>query len=307
MRFSDRLLERVEDSASHLALGIDPDPSRIFAPGSPFLAAFPGSDPETTLNKFCHLAIEAASLYACCVKFQSAFFESMGLWGMRSLATNIRLARDRGLPVILDAKRGDIGNTAKAYAAAYLERSSDFYADALTVNPYLGPDTLIPFVETASANLGGLFVLVRTSNPGSAQFQGTFSQEDLPLHGKVARAVNDLGGASVGSRGYSDVGAVAGATYPEELPALRKLMPRALFLLPGYGTQGGGAEGLKGAFNTGGQGAVVVAARSILFAYEALPNPGPEDIGRAMHNAAKLARDDIEHAITLDQPSDPVL
>ncbi len=299
MRFSDRLEAKIQNQKSHLVIGIDPDPARIFAPDSAFLGAFPGLDPETTLNRFCHLAIEAASAYACAVKPQSAFFESMGLPGMRSLAWCIKEARKRGIPVILDAKRGDIGNTARAYATAYLDPSSDFYADALTVNPYMGPDTLNPFIETASAHNCGVFILVRTSNPGSGAIQEALLPDGYPLYARVARMVRELGAASKGLCGYSDVGAVAGATYPQDLPLLRELMPDTMLLLPGYGTQGATATGLKKAFNPGGQGAVVAAARSIVFAYEnhATKKPGPDDIGQAICSAARSARDDIETAI----------
>lgn len=298
MRFSDRLEAKIQSQKSHLVIGIDPDPARIFAPDSAFLGAFPGLDPETALNRFCHLAIEAASSYACAVKPQSAFFESMGLPGMRSLAWCIKEARKRGLPVILDAKRGDIGNTARAYATAYLDPSSDFHADALTVNPYLGPDTLNPFVETASAHNCGVFILVRTSNPGSGAIQEAPLAEGNPLYSRVARMVRELGAASRGLCDYSDVGAVVGATYPQDLPLLRKLMPNTILLLPGYGAQGATGANLKNAFNPGGKGAVVAAARSIVFAYETLVNktPGPEDIGQAILKAAESARNDIEAA-----------
>ncbi|MFQ5748853.1 MAG: orotidine-5'-phosphate decarboxylase, partial [Planctomycetota bacterium] len=191
-----------------------------------------------------------------------------GVEGWTALAQAIEDARERGLLVILDAKRGDIGSTAEAYAQALLGgglAGAFPPADALTVNPYLGEDACRPFLEAASAHDAGLFVLVRTSNPDAHAFQ---DHGDPPLAQVVARAVAGWGRDLVDASGWSAVGAVVGATRPAELAAFRALLPRTPLLLPGFGFQGGGAEGLGPAFDARGHGALVAASRSILWAHE---------------------------------------
>jgi orotidine-5'-phosphate decarboxylase len=297
MHFADKLYERIHKVDSRLVIGVDPEPKRLFGEKSLFQKANPGQSRQGLLDAFCEVVVSVAASTACAVKPQSAFFEAMGLWGLESLARCIKLARSQDIPVILDAKRGDIGNTAAAYASAYLDPSSEFYVDALTVNPYLGPDTLEPFVHAARKSGSGLFVLVKTSNPGSGAFQDTPLADGRTLFMKVAAAVRDLGQLSVGDCGYSDIGAVVGATYPEELAALRKALPSCIFLLPGYGAQGGTADDVKGAFNQGGYGAIVSSSRGIIFAYEKLGEvAGPDEIRAAMLDAATGARRDIQGA-----------
>jgi len=279
---------------SRLCVGIDPDAKRLFSERSVLRTANPGLSSQGLLDAFCSAAVEAASLYACAVKPQAAFFEAMGIWGYESLSRCMKLARDKGIPVILDAKRGDIGSTASAYAAAYLDPSAPFFADALTVNPYLGPDTLESFASAAGKAGSGLFILVKTSNPGSGAFQDTLLADGRPLYMKVAQSVIDLGSSNVGECGYSNIGAVVGATYPEELAVIRKAMPQTVFLVPGYGAQGGTAEDVRGAFNPDGYGAVVSSSRGIIFAHEKLEGPlTMDDIAESMKKAAGRARDDI--------------
>lgn len=295
MHFVDRLHKRMDLVDSRLVIGIDPDPKRLFAEKSVFRKANPGLQEQGLLDAFCSAAVAAAREMACAVKPQAAFFEAMGLWGYESLARCMRLARDQEIPVILDAKRGDIGNTAAAYAAAYLDSASEFFADALTVNPYLGPDTLDPFVAAAKDAGSGLFVLVKTSNEGSGAFQDPILADGQPVYMKVAKAVVELGKSSIGECGYSNIGAVVGATYPEELTALRKAMPKSVFLVPGYGAQGGTAEDARGAFNPDGYGAVVSSSRGIIFAYEKAEGPLTMDaIAESMRKAAERAREDIK-------------
>ncbi len=297
--FADRLNERITLLKTHLVIGIDPDPARLFSAGSPLRKAFGTSDEIAILHRFCATVLDAASGTACAVKPQSAFFESMGTRGLGVLADLIAEARSRGIIVILDAKRGDIGNTARAYAEAYLNRTSPLQVDALTVNPYLGPDTLLPFVEIANGAGNGLFVLVKTSNPGSGTFQDTPLADGRPLYEKVAEVVAEIGQANPGSCGYSNVGAVCGATFPQELSVLRKLMPKTIFLVPGYGAQGGTAEDVGGAFNPGGAGAIVSSSRGVIFAYEKEKTAvDPESIEQAILKAAIKAREDIERVAT---------
>ncbi|MGE5579994.1 MAG: orotidine-5'-phosphate decarboxylase [Bacillota bacterium] len=298
MHFGDKLLERIEKVGSSLVVGIDPDPKRLFGESSVFRRANPTLSRESLLDAFCEAAISAAAEAACAVKPQAAFFEAMGTWGYASLSRCIKLARQKGIPVILDAKRGDIGNTATAYAAAYLDPAGEFFADALTVNPYLGPDTLEPFAAAADKAGSGLFVLVKTSNPGSGAFQDTILADGRPLYLKVADAVSELGRSRLGARRYSNIGAVVGATYPEELAAIREAMPETIFLVPGYGAQGGTAEDVRGAFKADGFGAIVSSSRGIIFAYEKLAADGErldlQQIAASMLLAARRSRDDIQ-------------
>jgi orotidine-5'-phosphate decarboxylase len=204
------------------------------------------------------------------VKFQSAFFESAGFAGMAALDFSMRYAASLGLVVVLDGKRGDIGSTAEAYAEAYVDASAGeqraWPADALTVNPFLGRETLEPFVTSATTTGTGLFILVRTSNPGSADLQmmssgaGTISE-------MIGRWVEEWSRESKGPLGYGSIGAVVGATHREEIATFRALMPTVPMLLPGYGTQGGRGADLALAFDAMGLGAVVNNSRGIIFAF----------------------------------------
>ncbi|MEX0712226.1 MAG: orotidine-5'-phosphate decarboxylase [Pirellulales bacterium] len=200
------------------------------------------------------------------VKPQSACFEQLGPAGMQALADVVRYARQRGLLVLLDGKRNDIGSTAAAYAEGFLGADSPWGADALTVNPYLGDDSLQPFVEVAGRRQAGLFVLVKTSNPGAGQFQDLESG-GVALYLRVAQCVERLAEQTAGAAGYGYVGAVVGATYPEQLSALRAAMPHAWLLVPGFGSQGGTARDVIGAFDPAGLGAVINNSRGIIFAH----------------------------------------
>ena len=208
------------------------------------------------------------------VKPQAAFFEELGPDGVVALRNVISHARKQGLIVICDAKRGDIGSTATAYAHAYLAGedpdAAPFAADALTINAYLGIDTLDPFVDLARERGAGLYVLVRTSNPGAAAFQD-LEAAGRPVFEYVADAVEQLAAGGAIDRGYGVVGAVVGATYPKELTSLRQKMPSVPLLVPGYGSQGGGAQDVAGGFDSGGLGALINSSRAINFAYRKGP------------------------------------
>lgn len=219
--------------------------------------------------------LEATAPYAACVKPQLAFFEALGLAGFTLLEEVCAAARLLGLSVILDGKRGDIGSTASAYAQGWL--TGPHAGDALTVNPFLGFGTLTPFVEAARANGGGVFVLVKTSNPGQADLQGQGISE------RVAVEVARLGEEEESE--YASVGAVVGATHPGDLALFRSLMPRALLLLPGLGAQGGTAAELAPAFDTGGMGALASASRAVQYA-------NGLDVG-ASREAARRLRDEL--------------
>jgi orotidine-5'-phosphate decarboxylase len=220
-------------------------------------------------TEFCRGVIDVVAPLVPAVKPQSAFFEQLGPHGMTALAEVIRHARDKKLLVILDGKRNDIGSTAQAYAEAYLagDASGDWRSDALTVSPYLGDDSLTPFVEVARPNGAGIFVLVKTSNPGGKTFQD-LTAGDRPLYRHVGDYVEALAADSAGACGYGLVGAVVGATYPEQAVELRGAMPHTWFLVPGFGSQGGTARDVAGAFDAHGLGAIVNNSRGIIFAHE---------------------------------------
>jgi orotidine-5'-phosphate decarboxylase len=252
-------------------LGLDPDPAKLW----------PGSGGDVTAH--CRAVIDAAGAACVAVKLQVACFERLGAPGWEALQATAEHARSAGLLVLADAKRGDIDISAQRYAQAFLAPGG-LEADALTVNPYLGADSLTPFAEAARAAGAGLFVLVRTSNPGAADLQ------DLELAGggrvweRSAQLVDALGGAGPES-GLSEVGAVVGATAPEHLARARQLMPRAVFLLPGIGAQGGRVEDLAPAFAPGRAGGLVTSSRSIVFAHE---RDGGEPAGAARVEAERL-------------------
>ena len=228
----------------------------------------------SAFDEFCSRLIDVVAPLVPAVKPQAAFFEELGPAGSRVLANVIRKARDAGLIVICDAKRGDIGSTAAAYARGYLAGAdpdaAPWAADALTVNPYLGRDTLEPFVQVAVERGAGIYVLVRTSNPGAGIFQDRES-DSLPLYRHVARTVEELATETAGEDGFGAVGAVVGATYPRELAELREAMPHAPLLVPGYGSQGAGAADVAAAFTPDGLGALVNSSRQINFAYRREP------------------------------------
>lgn len=222
--------------------------------------------------EFCREVVAVVAPLVAIVKPQAAFFEQLGPPGMQALAEVITAARSAGLLVVLDGKRNDIGTTATAYAQAYLGAppASPWGADALTVSPYLGNDSLTPFVEIAQQNDAGIFVLVKTSNPGGGLFQDLVA-EGKRLFEHVADEVERLAGQTVGESGFGVVNAVVGATYPEQLTDLRRRMPHAWLLVPGYGAQGGAAKDVAGAFDSCGLGAIINNSRGIIFAYEKPP------------------------------------
>ena len=208
------------------------------------------------------------------VKPQSAFYEMYGLYGEEVMHRTISYAKEKGLYIILDVKRNDIGSTAEAYSKAYLGKTmvdgvecDACGVDCVTVNPYLGTDGVLPFVNDCKAYDKAIFALVKTSNPSSGELQDLVV-DDKHIYEKVAECVNKWNEDTIGKSGYGAVGAVVGATYPEQAVVLRKLMPKSYFLVPGYGAQGGGAEGVKPCFNFDGLGAIVNSSRGIMCAYK---------------------------------------
>lgn len=226
------------------------------------------------------------------VKPQIAMYEQFGLPGLAVYKKTVDYCQEKGLVVIGDAKRGDIGSTSAAYATAHIGKVQvgenvfqGFGTDFLTVNPYFGTDGVKPFVEACNANDKGIFILVKTSNPSSGEFQDRLI-DGRPLYEWVAEKVVEWGSSSMDGD-YSNVGAVVGATYPEMSRILRGLMPHTYFLVPGYGAQGGTAEDLKPCFNEDGLGAIVNSSRGIIAAYrqEKYAKFGPEHFGEASRQA----------------------
>jgi orotidine-5'-phosphate decarboxylase len=272
--FGDRLAALVEERRSHVVLGLDPDPAVLW-PVALEGGGDPGAPAEATaaaVSRHCRAAIEAAGPACVAVKLQLACFERLGAPGWRALASSVADAREHGLLAIADGKRGDVPVTAHAYAEALVGETTGPFgavpglgADAFTANPLLGRDSLEPLVDAAAEAGAACFVLVRTSNPGAAEIQ---DEGDPPLHERLAALVDGLGEDRIGDSGLSCVGAVTGATEPGLLERLRDLMPRAIFLLPGVGAQGGRVEDLGAAFAHNPAGGLVTASRSIVGAHK---------------------------------------
>jgi orotidine-5'-phosphate decarboxylase len=274
--YISRLHAAVIEKGTPALVGLDPREKQL--PPDIRSASRKGADPfeqrAEWYEVFCRRIIDVVAPIVPAVKPQVAFFEDCGPAGMLALKRVIRHARSAGLVVIADAKRGDIGSTAEAYAAAWLAGddpdSAPFAADALTVNPYLGPDTLVPFVDAAKKNGAGLYVLVRTSNPQSGDFQA-LNSGGLRLCDTVADCVEKLSQSTREKGAYGSVGAVVGATYPAELGELRTRMPSVPLLIPGYGAQGGAAADTAAAFDAQGLGGLVNSSRGVIFSYEREP------------------------------------
>lgn len=267
--FADRLHRAVDATGTPALVGLDPHlallPDEFAVARDP---AAPRAERAAAVERFLLEVLDLCAGQVPAVKPQAAFFEVLGADGVAAYERVIAAARALGLLVIADVKRGDIGSTAAAYAEATISGEDRAHmADAATVNPYLGGDSIAPFVDACRATGAGIYVLVRTSNPGGADLQAL----DLAAGGTVAehmaRSVAAWGADLVGTAGWSSVGAVVGATHPGELATLRALMPRTPLLLPGYGAQGATADGLRPAFTDGPHGALVNSSRAILFAH----------------------------------------
>ena len=266
--FADRLAAGVTKTKTPTLVGLDPRFESLPEGITSGLSASNPIEVAGAFQAFCKGVIDVVAPLVSVVKPQAAFFEQVGVPGMAALAETISYAREKGLLVILDGKRNDIGSTAAAYADAYLgsPEQSAWGADALTVSPYLGEDSLTPFVDVAAERDAGIFVLVKTSNPGGGMFQD-IKDGDGSVYEHVAKQVEALNADKIRDSGYGPIGAVVGATYPEQLVQLRSTMPHAWILVPGYGAQGGTAADVAGAFDDNGLGAVVNSSRGIIFAH----------------------------------------
>jgi orotidine-5'-phosphate decarboxylase len=283
--FAARLTEGVRRFGP-LCVGIDPHPGKV--------PALFGGDTARGLEYWGRALVEVAAGKVAVIKPQVGFFERLGPGGLAALAAVTRAARDTGLLVLMDAKRGDIGSTAEGYAEAYLSSGAFFEADALTVNPYMGLDTLEPFAKRAETNGKGIVVLVRTSNPGAADFQ-MLDTGGKPLYMRVAESLRPLTERLMSPCGWSNLMMVAGATAPEEARRIRAAAPKALFLVPGYGAQGAGAaEACAGLI--GGEGGIVSASRSVNFPAAADGARTTEAWQAAVEAALLAAREELRVA-----------
>jgi orotidine-5'-phosphate decarboxylase len=272
------LVDSARRKESPLVVGLDPVPARL--PGE--LAHLP---PAEAVLAFCRGILEAVEPYAAAAKLQAAFFERLGPSGMGVYADLISYAGSLGLPSIADVKRGDIGPVASAYAEAHL---AVYGAACVTVNPLMGGDAVSPFLDEARRldRGGGIFVLVATSNPSAEGFQGA---TEPPLFEVAARLVAELG---CGDGDYPDAGAVVGATRPETGRRIRELLPESLFLVPGYGAQGGEATDIRPLLDRAGAGVLVNSSRAVIYAHEG----SQTDYREAAAEAAKDARDELRAA-----------
>jgi orotidine-5'-phosphate decarboxylase len=266
--FPDRLADDVDRKRSQLLVGLDPRPELLPVElrGETHVSRAAAAD---ACGRFCRGLVDAVAPYVVGVKLQLAFFEALGADGIRAFEDVCAYARAAGLLVVADGKRGDIGSTARAYADAYLEERDGALppVDALTVNPYLGSDSIEPFLAACRRSGTGLFCLVKTTNAGSADIQDLALSDGRPLWQHVALLVNDWGAGLVGERGLSSIGAVVGATYPRAVAEARRLMPQAILLLPGIGAQGATPADVARAFTSGPASALVPVSRSVIYAF----------------------------------------
>ena len=307
MHFADEVIRRVRKLGHPLCAGLDPHAKLI-----PELFAANSDRPDDRADAALAMLlafVERLAGEVAVVKPQIGFFEPLGWRGLRVLERVVARCRELDLLVLLDAKRGDIGSTAEGYASSYLDDDSPIEVDAITLNPYLGLDSLLPFLQRATrgAETGGkgLFILVRTSNPGGADFQdvmmdGVADAHAEPLHLRVARKLRRAADETLGEEGWSNVGVVVGATRPGEAEAVRNVLPNSLFLVPGYGTQGGSAAGAVRGFVPGPkglEGGLVNSSRGLLFP----PGSATSDRKtweRAIDDAVARASDELGKAVS---------
>jgi orotidine-5'-phosphate decarboxylase len=268
--FADRLAEAVERRRSQLVLGLDPVLELLPVELQGEAAASPAARADA-FARFCRGLIDAVAPACVAVKPQLAFFEALGYHGLRAFEDTCSYAREAGLLVIADAKRGDIGSTARAYASAYLEPRDGGVpvADAITLNAYLGRESVEPFLAACKREGGGIFVVTKTSNAGSADVQDLRLRDGAIVWHHVAQLAREWGEDFIGERGLSSVGLVIGATYPRAVGEARRLCPQQVLLLPGIGAQGAGPAEVARAFTSGPASALVAVSRAIDYAYRA--------------------------------------
>jgi len=280
MNFADQLVEQIKKKNSVVCVGLDP----VFEKLPSQLQEMPEHDAFFEFNK---QIIDATAEHAVIVKPQLAFYEALGSKGIEAFEKTVAYAKSKNLLVLADAKRNDIGSTAQAYAQAFFQT---FEVDALTVNAYLGLDGIKPFLEHCIKDKG-IFILVKTSNPSSVDFQDLKSENGKPFYERMAENVAKWGGVCIGESGYSSVGAVVGATFPEQAHHLRRILKNSFFLVPGFGAQGGTAQSVKPCFNEDGLGAIVNSSREVIYAFAKQKRDA--DFANAAGEAAEKMKDEI--------------
>ena len=303
----DRLIEKIVEKQNPTVAGLDPKMAYIpeyikkesFEKYGKTLAG--AADAILTYNK--GLIDELCDIVPA-IKPQCAYYEMYGWQGMKALAETIEYAKSKGMFVITDGKRNDIGTTMEAYAIAHLgvtdidgEAEEAFGGDALTVNGYLGTDGIKPLIDICNKKDKGIFVLAKTSNPSSGELQNLEFTNGETVYLHMGRMCEQWGEDLTGKYGYSGVGAVVGATYPEMLTELRKELPKTFFLVPGYGAQGGGAKDCQGAFDSNGIGAIVNSSRGIMCAWQKEEGLDEKDYAKAARREAIRMRDDLKSVI----------
>ncbi|MGM0420285.1 MAG: orotidine-5'-phosphate decarboxylase [Bacillota bacterium] len=315
--FIDRLIQAIESKNSRICVGLDPHLNHLPDHLIEQEKVGKAENRDDYLQRMAQVIVEfnkeiinQVAPYTAVVKPQMAFYEQLGLPGLEALQATVTAAKEAGLLVILDGKRNDIGSSAAGYQLAYLmkdySKSKEFQAgffqvDALTINPYLGWEGIKPFLVNEES---GVFALLRTSNPGAAELQGVSLASGEKYYQFLGEKLQEWGKDYLGNAGYSNLGAVVGATCPEELVQLREALPRVFFLIPGYGAQGGGAVDVVGGFDGNLRGGIVNSARSIIFAYQQKnwrDKYKPKDFALAAGEAALQMRDDINLALSASE------
>ena len=274
MNAIDRLIEKIKITNNPTVMGLDPRyemlPKCVTDKYSKDLEGV-----SKAIIEYNKALIDATNNIIPAIKPQIAFYEMFGIPGMKAFYETCKYAKEKGMLVIADIKRGDIGSTAQGYSNAYLGKTkigdkeeSIFDVDFVTVNPYMGTDCVKPFIEDCKKYDKGMFILVKTSNPSSGELQDVKLEDGQEVYKKVANLVEEWGKDLIGKYNYSSIAAVVGATYPIQLETLRKLAPHTYFLIPGYGAQGGKAENIALGFDENGLGGIVNASRSLMCAYK---------------------------------------
>jgi len=304
MNFSDRLIKAIDDKQNPSCVGLDqrildiPEEIRKEAEKK-YGNNFQGI--SYAIVEFNKRIIDSIKDIVPVVKPQISFYECYGSQGMEAFIKTINYAKKSKLIVIADVKRNDIGSTAEAYAYGFLghvpmldgTKSVSIDADSITVNPYLGSDGIRPFVEACKDFEKGIFILCKTSNPSSSEIQDKIV-EGKSIYEIVAEMINNLSKGTQGNSGYNSIGAVVGATYPEQAKKIRSIIPKSFFLVPGYGAQGGSAKNTTSCFNNDGYGAIINSSRDIIFAYKKIPNKKFDEASRI---AAEKMKEDISKSM----------
>ena len=307
--FSDELVRNIARLDNPTVIGLDPKldyiPEFIIEHAESLFPDEPEKAAAKAIWLFNKSLIDAVYDIIPAVKVQFAYYEMYGPQAIKTLSLTIRYAQSKGMLVIADAKRNDIGSTATAYAQSIIgetpillgQKKEMYGADSVTVNAYLGIDGVKPFIDVAKETGRGLFCLVRTSNPSAGDFQDLTLEDGRKLYEAVADKVEEWGSELIGEEGFSSVGAVCGATWPEQAVALRARMPHAIILVPGYGAQGAGADEAVASFTVDGKGSIVNASRSLMCAWKKREDLDPQDFAKATRDEALDMKNKLNAAL----------